>query len=343
MIEQLPPLKTPLVFRDIQLSIKEIPFKTPLKTATKTFKIRRVILLYCIPVFCKYPIVSECSFLEGLDPNVDTIESCYFQLKKLITLLKNTVFQTPFESYQFLEKHSSSGFCRSAFDYAYWALYAKKQRQSLASIIGQKTKKVPYRHTISLQNNPNQATHAYIKQKTNPNTLKKWLDFLKKQSQKERFYLDANGSLDIEHIPFLITLKDHIAGIEQPFHQNNTKAYDLCHKQQTCPIFFDESIKNPQHAKYLINTYPKFGLSIKPCVFGGITPSLNIAFGEPNTTIRLSGCFETDIGRSYLYALSTQKKFSQPCDGGLSSIYLKTKKTSTKSSFYYPCPSLLTS
>ena len=87
--------------------------------------------------------------------------------------------------------------------------------------------------------------------------------------------------------------------------------------------------------------FPKFGLCLKPATLGGISPVLKVLehAHKHRVACRLGGMFETDIGRSLLYALASHPQWSHISDGGMASGYLAASylnnSPSTPESFWH--------
>lgn len=320
-----------LCFTAIDLLYLRIPFKRALKTASTTLHYRDVLVLKGTLSGNKKQVVwSECNAFNPQYYVSYSLTDCYVQLKTCLPSLLNKAFKCVKDAYkQFSHLHACSV---AALDALYWQALAIQQKQTLSQVLGGLNIPLVVRHLYSTDTTlKNLNTLAPAKIKVSPDSFQYWLSIQNHIPDDSDIIFDANGCLSLEHLEGLKACK---CAVEQPFKPQDVEAYQALHQEKSCPVFFDESITDQKRAFELIKTFPKFGLCLKAATLGGISPVLTVLkhAHQHKVSCRLGGMFETDIGRSLLYALASQPLWRGISDGSMASNYLAASYLSNASS-----------
>lgn len=123
--------------------------------------------------------------------------------------------------------------------------------------------------------------------------------------------VDANGSLDLEHLDELVALSDlGVSAIEQPFATNRPDLAATLISRIGIPVVADEAVPNLSAAQEIHRAGALTGVSIKPARVGGLANALELLSWCVNEGVSATagGMLECSLGRHSLAAFAA-------CDG----------------------------
>lgn len=218
-------------------------------------------------------------------------------------------------------------FAKSAFDLAWWDLYAKLQNKPLWQIIGGKSPDVEAGADFGimesidllLENIKKAVAGGYkrIKLKYRPGWELNMIDAVRKIFPDLTMHIDCNSAYTLADLEMLKELdKYNLSMIEQPLMYDDLVDHAVLQTMLKTPICLDESITSPDKARKAIQLKACGWVNIKPGRVGGITNAIKIhdIAAATNIPCWIGGMLESAIGASHCLALATLPNIKYPCD-----------------------------
>ena len=125
--------------------------------------------------------------------------------------------------------------------------------------------------------------------------------------------VDANGAYRPEDAGELAELEPYdLLMIEQPLHWDDLSEHARLQRRLDVPLCLDESVRDPRHARLMIELEAGRILNLKPGRVGGLTAALEIheLCGNHGIPLFCGGMLESGIGRAYNVALASLPGFT---------------------------------
>ncbi len=305
-----------------------IPLRTPFRTSGGTTTERRVCLLELL-ADGETAAWSECVAGERPDYTAETIDTAWHVIE---TYAAPTVlgreFLTPRQTYEALSWIRGHPMARAAVEMGYWAMAARRQDVSLATLLGGVRDRVESGRTLGIDDDPDvmveralaavEAGYRKVKMKIEPGR-----DVEPVRRVREAIGLDvalsvdANGAYRLEDSEHLARLDAFgLTMLEQPLPARDFAALGELQKRLATPICLDESIETADDVRTMLALGAGKIVNIKPGRVGGFTESIAIhdLCLENGIPVWCGGMLETGLGRAYNAALASLPGFTLPGD-----------------------------
>ncbi|RFU61751.1 o-succinylbenzoate synthase [Peribacillus glennii] len=279
---------------------------------------------------------AECVAMVDPFYNEETVKTSWHLLEDFLipTLLQNEI-EHPDEISEKLFSHIRGNYmAKAALEGAIWDLYAKKQKASLASLLGGTKKKIDVGVSIGIKDSIDstleviqarlQDGYKRFKLKIKPGWDIELIDKVRKAYPDIPLMADANSAYTLEEMDRLKALDDYnLMMIEQPLAYNDIIVHAELQPKLKTPICLDESIHSLADARNAIKLGSCKIINIKIGRVGGLTESRKIhdLCQEHGIPLWCGGMLESGIGRAHNIAITSLPNFTLPGDTAASSLY----------------------
>ena len=220
---------------------------------------------------------------------------------------------------------------KAGIEGAVWDLYAKRQKKSLATLLGGTKAEIEVGVVIGLNTIPvmlkqieKYAEEGYerFKVKIKPEHDYELLKEIRKEFPHIPLMADANSAYTLADTESLKRLDEfQLMMIEQPLADYDFLDHAQLQKKIETPICLDESIHSLEDARVAITLGSCQIVNIKPGRVGGLTESIQIHnyCMEHNIPVWCGGMVEMGISRAQNVALASLPNFTIPGDISASS------------------------
>lgn len=287
--------------------------------------------------------------------NEETYKTNWIMLEDfLIPLIEGKDIQHPNEVNDLFEPIRKNNMAKAMIEGAIWDLYAKRQKQTLAEVLGGTRDKIEVGISIGIQNNIEELMlliddyvadgYKRIKVKIMPGWDVEVIRAIRAKYPDLPLMADANSCYRLEDIELLKQLDDfNLMMIEQPLASDDIIDHAHIQKVLKTPICLDESIHSLDDTRKAIELGSCKIINIKIGRVGGLTESLKIhdyckAHG---IDVWCGGMLESGIGRAHNVAITTLTGFNLPGDTASADRYWErdvTKTTVTVENGYITVP-----
>ncbi|GKV57182.1 o-succinylbenzoate synthase [Sporosarcina sp. NCCP-2222] len=223
---------------------------------------------------------------------------------------------------------------KAAIETAIWDVFAKKNGQSIAELLGGRKHEIEVGKSIGIQKDPAtlvEKVRVYveegfrkIKVKIKPGADIDYIAAVREVFPDIPLMADANSAYTLADINHLKQLdRFQLMMIEQPLAHDDIIDHATLQKELQTPICLDESIHTLEDARKAIELGSCKIINIKIGRVGGLTESKRIHdLCEANQIpVWCGGMLETGVGRAHNIQLTTLANFTIPGDTAPSSHY----------------------
>lgn len=223
---------------------------------------------------------------------------------------------------------------KAAIETAIWDVFAKKNGQSIAELLGGRKHEIEVGKSIGIQKDPAtlvEKVREYveegfrkIKVKIKPGADIDYIAAVREAFPDIPLMADANSAYTLADINHLKQLdRFQLMMIEQPLAHDDIIDHATLQKELQTPICLDESIHTLEDARKAIELGSCKIINIKIGRVGGLTESKRIHdLCEANQIpVWCGGMLETGVGRAHNIQLTTMANFTIPGDTAPSSHY----------------------
>ena len=264
----------------------------------------------------------------------ETVETSLHMLTSfLIPLLEKNQLKHPQEVSGLFKSVRRNHMAKAAVETAIWDLYAKRKKQSLATLIGGTQKKIPAGVVVATDSTENalKQIEGYLKDgyqrfkiKINPQLDLTFLRDIRRHYPDIVLMADANSAYSLKEIDRLKALDEfELLMIEQPLAHDDIIEHAILQKEIQTPICLDESIVTFEDARKAIELGSCKIINIKIGRVGGLSEAIRIhdyCF-ERNIPVWCGGMIEFGVSRAHNIALASLPGFSIPGDISASSRF----------------------
>lgn len=265
----------------------------------------------------------------------ETVQTTLHMIRDfLIPLLLNKEISHPDEVSEVFSSIRKNNMAKATVEGAIWDLYAKRNKKSLAQVLGGVAKKIEVGISIGIQTSIDKLLervdhyieegYKRIKVKIKPGYDIEVIRKLREAFPTVPLMADANSSYTLDDIELLKQLDNyHLLMIEQPLASDDIVDHAKLQKQLNTPICLDESILSVEDARKAIELGSTKVINIKIARVGGLTEAKKIHdfCKEKGVPVWCGGMLEAGIGRAHNIALTSLPNFILPGDTAGSSHY----------------------
>ncbi|MDM5190508.1 o-succinylbenzoate synthase [Bacillus sp. DX4.1] len=313
------------------LYITEMPLVIPFAASYGTYKTRESIVIELEDTdgyigFGEVVAFSEPWYTE------ETVTTALHMLQDfLLPALSGAEITHPKEIPHVFHHIKRNRMAKAGVEGAIWDLYAKRQNQSLATVLGGTQREIEVGVVIGLDTVPNMlnrieayAEEGYgrFKVKIKPDLDYELLKEIRRVFPEIPLMADANSAYTLADIEQLKRLDEfQLMMIEQPLEDNDFLDHAKLQKQIETPICLDESIHSLGDVRVAITLGSCRIVNIKPGRVGGLTESIQIHdyCQQHDIPVWCGGMVEMGISRAQNIALASLPNFTIPGDISASS------------------------
>jgi o-succinylbenzoate synthase len=320
-----------ITLREIRLRLKE-----PFRISSGVVEERRILLL---ELHDASGVAEWAECVAGELPNYspETIDTAWFALREwLAPRVLGKAIGAPEGVHEILERNvSGHNMAKAALEMGCYAVAARQQEVSLATLIGGQRAQVPTGISIGIQRDPDALVqraqracadgYRKIKVKIQPGAD---VDYVRATRSALPAAIDlmadANSAYTLADADHLATLDEFgLIMIEQPLHRDDLVRHAQLQQRLRTPICLDESITDVARCEDMIALRSGRIVNIKPGRVGGYTVARRIhdTCARHDVPVWCGGMLESGIGRAYNVALASLPNFSLPGDLSPSARY----------------------
>ncbi|MBY0599105.1 o-succinylbenzoate synthase [Bacillus bingmayongensis] len=313
------------------LYVTEMPLVTPFAASYGTYETRESIVIELEDTdgyigFGEVVAFSEPWYTE------ETVTTALHMLQDfLLPSLFKTEITHPTEIPHVFQHIKRNRMAKAGIEGAVWDLYAKRQNQSVAILLGGTQSEIEVGVVIGLDTIPNMlkriemyAEEGYrrFKVKIKPELDYELLKEIRRAFPQIPLMADANSAYTLSDTEQLKRLDEfQLMMIEQPLADNDFLDHAKLQKQMETPICLDESIHSLEDARVAITLGSCRIVNIKPGRVGGLAESIKIHdyCQQHGIPVWCGGMVEMGISRAQNIALASLPNFTIPGDISASS------------------------
>lgn len=218
-------------------------------------------------------------------------------------------------------------FAKSAFDTAWWDLYAKKMDAPLWKLIGGNNPEVEVGADIPVQTDAKKLIdrtakaidqgYKRVKFKFNRQCSFEMIAEVRNSFPELMMHIDCNSGFTLDDLGLFKKLDGlNLRMIEQPLAYDDLVDHAKLQKKLSTPICLDESINSPARAKKAIEIKACRWINIKTSRVGGLTNAMQIQklCSDNKIPVWVGGMLESAVGQASSIALATRGGMAYPCD-----------------------------
>lgn len=277
--------------------------------------------------------------VAGIDPyySPETVKTSIHMLEEfLLPVIFEIEFQHPAEINEKFASIRGNQMAKSAIETAVWDLYAKKEKLSLAAVMGGEKSEIGVGVSIGIQPTIEELIgkveesieqgYQKIKIKIKPGKDIAYLKAVRQRFPEADIMADANSAYTLDDIELFKEMDSiDLMMIEQPLAHDDIIDHAKLQKEITTPICLDESIHSVDDARKAIELGSCKIINIKIGRVGGIAEAIGIhdLCQQQNIPVWCGGMLETGIGRAHNVAITSLAGFTIPGDTAPSARYWK--------------------
>ncbi len=228
-------------------------------------------------------------------------------------------------------------YAKAALDTAWWDLQARAQGQPLPQLLGKDRDAVEVGASFDRMETIDElleavgrafaAGYSRVELKFRPGWDVHMLNVVRREFPAERFHIDVEGNLRLEHMEMLCRLDDFcLAMIEQPLAPDDLVGHAMVQETIRTPLCLDESITSQEQADMALELKSAKYVNLKPGRVGGLTPAVGIhdACHDQCTPCWVGATPQTAIGTRIGLALASKANCTYPADLVVSEELLQT-------------------
>jgi len=320
-----------ITLREIRLRLRE-----PFRISSGVVEERRILLLELHDVTGATEW-SECVAGETPNYSSETIDTAWFAIREWLAprLLGKSVGNP--EAVQGILERNVCGhnMAKAALEMGCYAIAARQQNVTLATLIGGQRDRVATGISIGIQKDPQALVeralravsdgYRKIKVKIQPGSDVDFVRAVRSALPKGTDMMaDANSAYTLEDAAHLMQLDEFgLIMVEQPLHRDDLVRHAELQKRMKTPICLDESITDVARCEDMIALKSGRIVNIKPGRVGGYTISRRIhdLCAQHGLPVWCGGMLESGVGRAYNVALASLPNFKLPGDLSPSARY----------------------
>ncbi|HEY2422294.1 MAG TPA: o-succinylbenzoate synthase [Neobacillus sp.] len=310
----------------IQLYVIQMPLKTPFITHLDVVKERMGIIVEVIDVDGVSGYGEGVAFSSPWYTE-ETVDTCLHMLTDfLIPLLQKHPVQHPEEASSLFKSIRRNNMAKAALETALWDLFAKRQSESLSTVLGGSQEKIASGVVVATDSIANALKqiekyldegYQRIKVKINPNQDYSFISEIRRSYPDLPIMADANSAYTLKDVDRIKALDEfNLLMIEQPLAHDDIIEHAQLQKEIQTPICLDESIVTFEDARKAIELGSCKVINIKVGRVGGLSEAKRIhdyCF-EKDIPVWCGGMIEFGISRAHNIALASLPGFSIPGD-----------------------------
>ncbi len=314
-----------------RLTLREVrlPLRRAFVTSAASITHRRLVLVEIV-LSGGVKAWAECVALEAPTYTEETVDGAWQVLKRWIApRVLGQEFSGPVAVHACLAKAvRGHPMARAAVEMASWGAAAQILEQPLAQLLGGCRQEVETGVALGLQGGLDAVVerarqakadgYRRIRLKIAPGEDSRWVASVRAAIGKDfPLAVDANGAYQLRDLEQLTELAPYnLLMIEQPLRWDDLREHAQLQRQLEIPLCLDESVRDPTHARLMVELGAGQILNLKPGRVGGLTAALEIHEICRNHGIPIfcGGMLESGIGRAYNVALASLPGFTMAGD-----------------------------
>ncbi|SFD68616.1 O-succinylbenzoate synthase [Bacillus sp. 491mf] len=313
------------------LYVTEMPLVIPFAASYGTYEKRESIVIELIDEEGRSGFGEVVAFSEPWYTE-ETVVTAFHMLQDFLlpVLFEQKLFH-PSDVTSFFRHIKRNNMAKAGIEGALWDLYAKRENQSLAALLGGVKEEIEVGVVIGLDTIPNMLTrietyaeegYKRFKVKIKPDHDYALLHEIRKAFPTIPLMADANSAYTLADVKQLQRLDEfQLMMIEQPLADNDFLDHARLQQQMETSICLDESIHSLEDARVAIRLGSCRIINIKPGRVGGLTESIRIHdyCQQHRIPVWCGGMVEMGISRAQNIALASLPNFTIPGDISASS------------------------
>jgi o-succinylbenzoate synthase len=311
---------------EIRLNVVSMPLKSPFYTHLGTVTDREGIILEVIDSDGVSGFGEGVAFSTPWYTEETVKTSLHMMSDVLIPLLMKAAIKQPEDTVRLFQSVKRNNMAKAGLEMAIWDLYAKRNSQSLSSIIGGTRGKVASGVVVAADS-PNRSLkqietyleegYQRFKVKINPQMDYSFLAEIRRHFPELPLMADANSAYTLTDLNRLKSLDDfNLLMIEQPLASDDIIEHSFLQKELNTPICLDESIVSFEDAKNAVELGSCKIINIKAGRVGGLFEAKRIHDYclDKGIEVWCGGMIEFGISRAHNIALASLPGFTIPGD-----------------------------
>ncbi|MGG2063817.1 o-succinylbenzoate synthase [Bacillus sp. S14(2024)] len=308
------------------LYVTEMPLVIPFAASYGTYEKRESIVIELIDEEGRNGWGEVVAFSEPWYTEETVITAFHMLQDFLLPVLFEHDISHPSDITSLFQHIKRNNMAKAGIEGALWDLYAKRENQSLAALLGGIKREIEVGVVIGLDTIPNMlkrieayAEEGYkrFKVKIKPDNDYAMLHEIRRAFPAIPLMVDANSAYTLDDMKQLQRLDEFdLMMIEQPLADNDFLDHARLQKQMETPICLDESIHCLEDARVAITLGSCRIINIKPGRVGGLTESICIHdyCQQHSVPVWCGGMVEMGISRAQNIALASLPNFTIPGD-----------------------------
>ncbi len=241
--------------------------------------------------------------------------------------LVGTLVDSGRELQERLAPFQGNTFAKAAMDTAWWDLHARLQGRPLHDLLGKARDAVELGTSFDRMESidalleaigrAHAAGYGRVELKFRPGWDVHMLNAVRYTFPTERFHIDIEGTMRLEHMEMLCRLDDFsLAMIEQPLAPDDLVGHAMVQEAVRTPIGLDESVTGLHRVEMALDLHSARFLNVTPGRVGGITPALEIHDACHNECVPcwVGTLPQSALGTRIGLALAAKANFSYPVE-----------------------------
>ncbi len=322
---------TRIVLRELPLALRE-----PFQISSGVTTTRRILLLE-LEDSDGATVWSECVAGERPNFSAETIDTAWLAITEWIAprvLGKSVSHPSTLDAIlgRGIRGHRMA---KAAVEMGIWALWATRERTSLARLIGGTRDAIATGISIGIQDHPSTLVdkargalargYRKIKIKIRPGADLEYIAAVRDALGPEApLMADANSAYTLAQADHLADLDPYrLLMIEQPLAHDDLRRHAQLQDRLATPICLDESVTSVERAEDMLALGAGRIVNIKPGRVGGFTQAMAIhdLCQHHAVPVWCGGMLESGVGRAYNVALASLRNFTIPGDVSPSGRY----------------------
>ncbi|UHP09892.1 o-succinylbenzoate synthase [Listeria marthii] len=323
-----------MYFRKARLIHAELPLVAPFKTSYGELKSKDFYIVELVSEdgICGY---GELEAFPIPDYTEETLDTAILIVKQhLLPLLAQKEIHTPEEVNPLFGWIQGNEMAKAAVELAVWDAFAKREKRSLAKMIGATKDSIAVGVSVGLQRDVEalvQLVGRYVdegyervKLKIAPHKDIQFIEAVRKKFPNLSLMADANSAYNREDFSLLKELDQYnLEMIEQPFGTKDFVDHAWLQAKLKTRICLDENIRSLDDVKQAHMLGSCQAVNLKLARVGGMSEALKIVkyCKDNDLLVWCGGMLEAGIGRAHNIALAARDEFTFPGDISASNRY----------------------
>ncbi|MBC2330692.1 o-succinylbenzoate synthase [Listeria swaminathanii] len=323
-----------MYFRKARLIHAELPLVAPFKTSYGELKSKDFYIVELVSEdgICGY---GELEAFPIPDYTEETLDTAILIVKQhLLPLLAQKEIHTPEEVNQLFGWIQGNEMAKAAVELAVWDAFAKREKRSLAKMIGATKDSIAVGVSVGLQQDVEALVqligryvdegYERVKLKIAPHKDIQFIEAVRKKFPNLSLMADANSAYNREDFSLLKELDQYnLEMIEQPFGTKDFVDHAWLQAKLKTRICLDENIRSLDDVKQAHMLGSCQAVNLKLARVGGMSEALKIVkyCKDNDLLVWCGGMLEAGIGRAHNIALAARDEFTFPGDISASNRY----------------------